>query len=170
VGTEDGDDECRAPSQKERRQQALHKFKQKRKNLCFTKKIRYESRKQLANARPRVRGQFVKINSTAVEVLEGVEPPSSPTALAAAIEAGTARILDQEEVVAAVGKGSMLAEDDALPSDAEDDAEPCGGPEALAVPEAHNTRSQTSGGKAQPVGSGGRPMQLGQHVLSGIAA
>ena len=37
-------------------------------NLCFTKKIRYESRKQLANARPRVRGQFVKINSTAVEV------------------------------------------------------------------------------------------------------
>lgn len=152
-------------------------------NLCFTKKIRYESRKQLANARPRVRGQFVKINSTAVEVgpllgsdgcnaavqpsagrvaralhlahlvschtaesgvsqpnqqclmcpqyhrgtasasssgaityhlcvklslsvrpaapqvLEGVEPPSSPTALAAAIEAGTARILDQVQLL-----------------------------------------------------------------------
>lgn len=31
AGTEDGDDEYRAPSQKERRQQALHKFKQKRK-------------------------------------------------------------------------------------------------------------------------------------------
>jgi hypothetical protein len=31
--------------------------------------------------------------------------------------------------VAAVGKGSMLAEDDALPSDAEDEAEPCGGPQ-----------------------------------------
>ena len=33
--------------------------------------------------------------------------------------------------MAAVGKGSMLAEDDALPSDAEDDVgEPCDGPEA----------------------------------------
>jgi hypothetical protein len=31
AGTEDGDDDYRAPSQKERRQQALHKFKQKRK-------------------------------------------------------------------------------------------------------------------------------------------
>jgi hypothetical protein len=39
----------------------------------------------------------------------------------------------QEEVVAAVGKGSMLAEDDALPSDAEDDAEACGGPEVTSV-------------------------------------
>jgi len=41
--------------------QALHKYKQKRKNLCFTKKIRYESRKQLAQARPRVKGQFVRM-------------------------------------------------------------------------------------------------------------
>ncbi len=40
--------------------------------------------------------------------------------------------------------------------------------QALAVPEAHT--SQTSGGKAQSVGSGGRPMQLGQHALTGIAA
>ena len=41
--------------------QALHKYKQKRKNLNFTKKIRYESRKQLAQARPRVKGQFVRM-------------------------------------------------------------------------------------------------------------
>ena len=33
-------------------------------NLCFTKKIRYESRKQLAKARPRVKGQFVRVDST----------------------------------------------------------------------------------------------------------
>ena len=30
-------------------------------NLCFTKKIRYESRKQLAQARPRIKGQFVRV-------------------------------------------------------------------------------------------------------------
>ena len=42
------------PSRRERRAQALHKYMQKRKNLCFTKKIRYESRKQLAQARRRL--------------------------------------------------------------------------------------------------------------------
>ena len=35
-------------------------------NLCFTKKIRYESRKQLAKARPRVKGQFVRMDSADV--------------------------------------------------------------------------------------------------------
>lgn len=34
-------------------------------NLCFTKKIRYESRKQLAQARPRVKGQFVRVGDIA---------------------------------------------------------------------------------------------------------
>ena len=44
-------------------------------NLCFTKKIRYESRKQLAQARPRVKGQFVRMSSGGVEAAEaGVEP------------------------------------------------------------------------------------------------
>lgn len=32
-------------------------------NLCFMKKIRYESRAQLAQARPRVKGQFVRVRS-----------------------------------------------------------------------------------------------------------
>ena len=48
--------------------QALHKYKQKRKNLNFTKKIRYESRKQLAQARPRVKGQFVRMTSGGPEL------------------------------------------------------------------------------------------------------
>lgn len=42
------------------RRAALTKFRQKRKERCFEKKIRYQSRKQLAEQRPRVRGQFVR--------------------------------------------------------------------------------------------------------------
>jgi len=47
-------------SQVERREAALNKFRQKRKDRCFDKKIRYVSRKRLAEQRPRVRGQFVR--------------------------------------------------------------------------------------------------------------
>uniref|UniRef100_A0A7N1A746 Uncharacterized protein n=1 Tax=Kalanchoe fedtschenkoi TaxID=63787 RepID=A0A7N1A746_KALFE len=39
---------------------ALHKFRQKRKDRCFGKKVRYESRKILAEQRPRMKGQFVR--------------------------------------------------------------------------------------------------------------
>ena len=48
----------------ERRAAALDKFRQKKKTLCFSKKIRYASRKQLAEARPRIKGQFVKTDSS----------------------------------------------------------------------------------------------------------
>lgn len=44
----------------DRRAEALKKFRMKRKDRCFDKKIRYVNRKQLAERRPRVRGQFVK--------------------------------------------------------------------------------------------------------------
>nr|BAE72700.1 pseudo-response regulator 37 homologue [Lemna gibba] len=39
---------------------ALTKFRQKRKQRCFQKKVRYQSRKKLAEQRPRIRGQFAK--------------------------------------------------------------------------------------------------------------
>ncbi|KAK3243423.1 hypothetical protein CYMTET_46921 [Cymbomonas tetramitiformis] len=52
-----------------RRALALSKFREKRKNLSFEKKVRYVSRKKLAENRPRVRGQFVKRNLPAMEVM-----------------------------------------------------------------------------------------------------
>lgn len=42
------------------REAALSKFRQKRKERCFEKRVRYESRRKLAEQRPRVRGQFVR--------------------------------------------------------------------------------------------------------------
>ncbi|KAK3232314.1 hypothetical protein Dsin_004195 [Dipteronia sinensis] len=42
------------------REAALIKFRQKRKQRCFEKKVRYQSRKKLAEQRPRVRGQFIR--------------------------------------------------------------------------------------------------------------
>lgn len=53
----------------DRREAALIKFRQKRKERCFDKKIRYVNRKRLAERRPRVRGQFVrKINGISVDL------------------------------------------------------------------------------------------------------
>ncbi|KAL2896427.1 Two-component response regulator-like PRR73 [Bienertia sinuspersici] len=43
-----------------RREAALNRFRQKRKERCFDNKVRYQSRKKLADQRPRVRGQFVR--------------------------------------------------------------------------------------------------------------
>ncbi|XVE96773.1 hypothetical protein REPUB_Repub02eG0251700 [Reevesia pubescens] len=42
------------------REAALTKFREKRKERCFRKKVRYQSRKRLAEQRPRIRGQFVR--------------------------------------------------------------------------------------------------------------
>ncbi|WVZ21121.1 hypothetical protein V8G54_008443 [Vigna mungo] len=56
-------------SKVDRREAALMKFRQKRKERCFDKKIRYVNRKRLAERRPRVRGQFVrKLNSANVDL------------------------------------------------------------------------------------------------------
>ena len=42
------------------RRLAIAKFREKRKARSFDKKVRYESRRRLAETRPRVRGQFVR--------------------------------------------------------------------------------------------------------------
>lgn len=42
------------------RQAQLKKYREKKKDRNFGKKVRYQSRKRLADQRPRVRGQFVK--------------------------------------------------------------------------------------------------------------
>ncbi|CAK9144185.1 unnamed protein product [Ilex paraguariensis] len=55
-GSRSGVDQNRATQ----REAALNKFRQKRKERCFEKKVRYQSRKRLAEQRPRVRGQFVR--------------------------------------------------------------------------------------------------------------
>ncbi|BFG32813.1 hypothetical protein CerSpe_190870 [Prunus speciosa] len=53
----------------DRREAALIKFRKKRMELCFDKKIRYVNRKRLAERRPRVRGQFVgKVSGVNLEL------------------------------------------------------------------------------------------------------
>ncbi|ESQ31800.1 hypothetical protein EUTSA_v10003924mg [Eutrema salsugineum] len=53
----------------DRREEALLKFRRKRKQRCFDKKIRYVNRKRLAERRPRVKGQFVrKMNGVNVDL------------------------------------------------------------------------------------------------------
>lgn len=49
-----------AEERKKRRMEALARFRSKRANRSFTKKVRYECRKQLADSRPRVKGRFVR--------------------------------------------------------------------------------------------------------------
>ncbi|KAK1379103.1 two-component response regulator-like PRR37 [Heracleum sosnowskyi] len=60
VRTDDGSGNDVDPNNMTRREAALHKFRQKRKNRCFDKKVRYQSRKKLAEERPRVKGHHIK--------------------------------------------------------------------------------------------------------------
>ncbi|KAG0616531.1 hypothetical protein M758_5G123400 [Ceratodon purpureus] len=59
-GLSGGNGVCTEQMRFARREAALNKFRQKRKERCFEKKVRYQSRKRLAEQRPRVRGQFVR--------------------------------------------------------------------------------------------------------------
>ena len=46
------------------RKAALEKLREKKKLRSFRKRVRYESRRRLAESRPRVRGQFVKAGTS----------------------------------------------------------------------------------------------------------
>jgi pseudo-response regulator 5 len=55
------------------REAALMKFRMKRKERCFEKKVRYHSRKKLAEQRPRVKGQFVSQKLKSATTTEDAE-------------------------------------------------------------------------------------------------
>lgn len=48
------------------REASVSRYREKRRKRLFTKKIRYEVRKQYAEIRPRMKGRFVKRSSLAV--------------------------------------------------------------------------------------------------------
>ena len=52
------------------RRAAIEKFRAKRKLRKYNKCVRYESRRRLAEARPRVRGMFVKAEVAAAHAAE----------------------------------------------------------------------------------------------------
>ena len=56
---------------KKTREAALVRFRQKRRERRFGKLIRYDCRKKLADARPRVKGRFVRIKADEDDVSEG---------------------------------------------------------------------------------------------------
>lgn len=64
-----------------RREAALNKFRQKRKERNFEKKVRYQSRKRLAEQRPRIRGQFVRQATFPNAVQQFVRPGSQGESL-----------------------------------------------------------------------------------------
>ncbi|DBA76002.1 hypothetical protein WJX79_007319 [Trebouxia sp. C0005] len=62
------------------RRAAIAKFREKRKARNFNKKVRYESRRRLAETRPRVRGQFVKAGTAASQSIAAQEPAAAQVA------------------------------------------------------------------------------------------
>ncbi|KAI3720537.1 hypothetical protein L2E82_31524 [Cichorium intybus] len=54
------DHQSGSDTNKTQREAALNRFRMKRKDRCYDKKVRYESRKKLAQQRPRVKGQFAR--------------------------------------------------------------------------------------------------------------
>jgi hypothetical protein len=119
-------------SKQERRAQALNKYKAKRKNLNFTKKIRYETRKQLAQARPRIKGQFVKVSGS--DAAEATGKSAKSTAddeqklMTLSIEAAAMADADADGAADGSGPADMACEE-------EDDVNSATAAEAVEQPE-----------------------------------
>lgn len=89
-------------------------------NLCFTKKIRYESRKQLAQARPRIKGQFVRMpSSSEAEVAEAAAASVAAEDVAAPSGAEVVEISEDGPAITA----SPFGIDAAVGADIKADAE-----------------------------------------------
>lgn len=75
IGQDDGeeDEKKTAEQRKQLRAEALIRFRAKRANRSFRKKIRYGCRKVLAESRPRVKGRFVKKCDMALYALHGAD-------------------------------------------------------------------------------------------------
>ncbi|GAB4815003.1 hypothetical protein N2152v2_002049 [Parachlorella kessleri] len=90
------------------RRAAVEKFRQKRKQRTFEKKVRYESRRKLAEARPRVKGQFVKADvAQAHSVATGRSSADDPAA--AQMQRTSAALAAQPPVLAGSIQAPPLA-------------------------------------------------------------
>ena len=78
-----------------------HRYRQKRHERNFTKRIKYMCRKTLADTRPRVRGRFARNNDAGA-----VMPHETKKALAAKAKAGKAAAAAQGQPV----PGSLFAQ------------------------------------------------------------
>lgn len=76
AGKHEGEEEVEKKTAEQRKQlraEALIRFRAKRANRSFRKKIRYGCRKVLAESRPRVKGRFVKKCDMALYALHGAD-------------------------------------------------------------------------------------------------
>ena len=69
-----------APAAAESREARLMRYREKRKNRRFEKTIRYASRKAYAEARPRIKGRFVKRVAAASSDTDAAATNASDTA------------------------------------------------------------------------------------------
>lgn len=67
----------------ESRKAALARFRAKKARSHFAPKVRYHERKKLAEARPRYKGQFIKVSALPKQGPGSQEPTSGPGGVAA---------------------------------------------------------------------------------------
>ena len=96
------------------RQAAVARYLLKRKNRSFGKKVRYESRKKLADSRPRVKGMFVKRDPNQVQQ-KGVEVANEESV------DGSRGSRDAAEALTLMDKAGVEVEDEDEEMEEEDD-------------------------------------------------